>query len=223
MSLYDQISDPEQFARSIFGELDKLPFGSLPKVELELVILDAIVRSIEPNDPYAHIEKHFNTLKTKLKLSQTQLKNKILAAQLRFDTKTDEDVEHYIINCISTNNFAVEGNNLIISIFNPLLNDIAKSYLETKNIVSDSSFNKSLLKINLNGLFKIIGHHESLTDENAHQIELLIRDAQENGLLSVKIDEQKNSLEKFEFILSLGNNVSEFLSKLTPHLINLFL
>ena len=141
-----------------------MPFGSLPKSELELVILDAIINSLEPINSYSEIQKHFSFLQSRLNLSKTQLKNKILAAQLRFDSKSDEDVEKYILKSILNGNYSIEGNNITISIFDPLLNDRAKSYFEIREIISDTSFNQSILKINLNGFIQFLFQLENLSN-----------------------------------------------------------
>ena len=87
MSLNKVIENHQAFSERILTELDKVPFGSLQKVELELVILDAIIKSLEPIDSYSNLEKHFNHLQSLLKLTQTQLKNKILATDANIKMK----------------------------------------------------------------------------------------------------------------------------------------
>jgi len=43
MSLKQYIKNSDAFSASILNEIEKLPFGSLPKIELELLILSAII------------------------------------------------------------------------------------------------------------------------------------------------------------------------------------
>jgi hypothetical protein len=219
MSLYFNFTNHKEFSLRIFTELRKLPFGSLPKVELELLILDALIRSIDPleTDPYSQLEKHFNLLKAELKLSQTQLKNKLLAVQLRYDIKSDKDVEFFILESIKNGNYLVENNLIVLSIFNPLLNDQAKSYFETKGIVSDTSFNKSILKISLNGFIQFLKSLDRISELKIDELELILNQAQKDGLIQITTQETKKSkIEKFESFTVIGDNIITFIEKLTP-------
>lgn len=219
MSLYFNLTNHKEFSLRIFNELRKLPFGSLPKAELELLILDALIRSIDPleTDPYSQIEKHFNLLKAELKLSQTQLKNKLLAVQLRYDVKSDKDVEVFILESIKNGNYLVENNLIVLSIFNPLLNDQAKSYFETKGIVSDTSFNKSILKISLNGFIQFLKSLDRISESKKDELELILNQAQKDGLIQITTQETKKSkIEKFESFTVIGDNIITFIEKLTP-------
>ncbi|MBP6091387.1 MAG: hypothetical protein KA521_09045 [Crocinitomicaceae bacterium] len=219
MSLYFNLTNHKEFSLRIFNELRKLPFGSLPKAELELLILDALIRSIDPleTDPYSQIEKHFNLLKAELKLSQTQLKNKLLSVQLRYDVKSDKDVEVFILESIKNGNYLVENNLIVLSIFNPLLNDQAKSYFETKGIVSDTSFNKSILKISLNGFIQFLKSLDRISESKKDELELILNQAQKDGLIQITIQETKKSkIEKFESFTVIGDNIITFIEKLTP-------
>jgi hypothetical protein len=222
MNLNHIISDKSQFSERIISEIQKLPFGTLPKSELELIILDAIIRSIEPIDSYTNINKHFNALKSELKLSQTQLKNKLLAAQLRFDSKTDNDVENYILKAILDEKYLVDGNYIVISIFNPLLNDQAKSYFETRELILDTSFNKSILKINLNGFIQFILKLSTISDKHKLAFKKILNDAQDEGLLQMPNEGSKRTLiEDVESITGIGVNLIEIIKSISPFLINL--
>jgi hypothetical protein len=217
MRLVDKITDYESFAKSILTEIQKFPFGVLPKTELELLILDTLIRSIEPNEPYSNIEKHFNLLKTELKLSQTQLKNKLLAAQLRFDLKTDKDVEHFILNTIITRSFVQEGNAIVITIFDPLLNDQTKSYFEVRGIITDTSFNKSILKINLNGLVQFMYQLKDISTTKRNELTEILLLAENQGLVNV-VNENSSptTLEKVQSVSVIGSNLITILDKLSP-------
>lgn len=219
MNLFYSLTNHKEFTLRIFNELRKLPFGSLPKTELELLILDAIIRSIEPKekDPYSKIEKHFNLLKAELKLSQTQLKNKLLAVQLRYDIKSDKDVEVFILESIKNGNYLVENNFIVLSIFNPLLNDQAKSYFETRGILSDTSFNKSILKISLNGLIHFLKSLDRISESKKNELEQILNQAHKDGLIQITTQEiKKSNIEKFESFTVIGDNIITIIEKLTP-------
>ena len=224
MDLTKKITNHEAFAAAIFNELQKLPFGSLPKTELELVILDAIIRSIQPDDPYSNIEKHFNNLKQFLKLSQTQLKNKILAAQLRFDLKTDRDVEQFIFNTLVKKQYVIEGDYIVFSIFNPLLNDQTKSYFETRQIITDTSFNKSIVKINLNGLVKFLLNSYEINEVQKQSIHTTLYELKEEGLISFSTENSfDTTIDRIDKVMSIGTSLITIIEKLTPAITNIFL
>jgi hypothetical protein len=221
MELSKIVKNHQAFSERILTELDKVPFGSLQKVELELVILDAIIKSLEPIDSYSNLERHFNYLQSKLKLTQTQLKNKVLAAQLRFDPKTDEDVENFILKSILNGNYSIDGNNVVISILNPLLNDRAKSYFEIRNIISDTSFNKSILKINLQGFVQFLYRLDNLPIEKKLELKQILENSQSEGSIKVvESNSTKSPIEKFEIVTTIGTNLSS-IEKVTPFITNL--
>lgn len=221
MDLTKKITDHVAFTNAIFNELQKLPFGSLPKTELELVILDAIIRSLEPNDPYSNIEKHFNNLKQFFKLSQTQLKNKILAAQLRFDSKSDRDVEKFVLNTIAKKQYSIEGDYIVFSIFNPLLNDQTKSYFETRQIITDTSFNKSIVKINLNGLIKFLLNSDGINEVQKQSIHTILFELKEEGLISFSTESSLDTtLDRIDKVTSIGVSLLTLIEKFAPIITN---
>lgn len=213
--------DSENFKKKIFQEISKVPFGSLPKKEIELIILDAIVSSLEPEGRYDKIDKHFLSLQRYFKLTRIQLSNKILDAQLRYDQKTDKDVVDFILSNLYQKNFVAENEFIIFSIFNPLLNDTIKSYFESKGLISDTSFNKLIFKINLNGLIQFISQLENFDERLKHQLNIIINDSLELGLINNK--PKKSAIEKVESISVIGSNLINVLDKLSPIIQNLFL
>ena len=153
MKLLIQKIDKVKFAENILEELSKLPFGSLPKSELELILLHSIIESNGGYDNINRIE-----FQSALKLTQTKFKNKLLEAQLRFD-KTNIKVEEYLKKNIiekDIDELIIEDKYLILYISNPLLLDNLKTYLDSKQIINDTSFNKNIVKIENKGLLKIL-------------------------------------------------------------------
>jgi hypothetical protein len=217
MSLNEVINNHQLFSDRILSEIQKMPFGSLPKLELELVILDALIKTLEPIDSYSNIEKHFSFLRRELKLSQSQLKNRILAAQLRFDFINDDDIENCILNSIQTKKYSIEGQYIIIKIFNPLLNDLTKSYLEIKGIISDTSFNKSIVKINLTGFIKFLINLSRLSDSTRKELIQILNSEKEQHEIKYSIELPKQSLiEKIESITFSGSNIVNIIEKFIP-------
>ena len=147
--------DNRQFVQKLFLELSKLPFGNLPKIELELVILHSI---IEANGGYEKLNEITPSLQRNLKLSQTKFKNKILEAQLRFDNR-EFSVPAYLRNQIIEKDISeliIDDKYLSVYISNPLHLDIIKTYFDSNEILNDTSFNKNVVNIQTKGLLKIL-------------------------------------------------------------------
>jgi hypothetical protein len=226
MSIYKKINDHQKFAESIFGEIQKLPFGSLPKKELELVILHSLIISLEDKNknPYEKVNSHFFDLMIGLKLSQTQLRNKILDAQLRFDSCEEIDVENNILQSIIEGKCSIEDKYIVFSIFNPLLFELTKSYFERRNIISDTSFGKTIFKINLKGFIFFISQLNNITLQKKVELNDILNEAQKEGLINISSKEtNKSTLDNIESITSIGNNLINIISKLSPFLTSLFL
>lgn len=145
----------EKFTDNLLREISKLPFGSLPKAELELAILHSI---IEAYGGYDELNKNSLFIQRELMLSQTKFKNKVLEAQLRFDTSRTEPVEFFneIIFQKEFSDLIFEENYLIIYLSNPFKRDTLKTYLDSIEVLNDASFNNGVIKIHSKGLLKIL-------------------------------------------------------------------
>ncbi len=226
MSIYKKINDHQKFAESILGEIQKLPFGSLPKKELELVILHSLIISLEDKNKncYEGVNNHFSDLMIGLKLSQTQLRNKILDAQLRFDSCEEIDVENNILHSIVEGKCSIEDKYIVFSIFNPLLFELTKSYFERRNIISDTSFGKTIFKINLKGFIFFINQLNNITNQKKVELNDFLNEAQKEGLINISSKEtNKSTLDNIESLTAIGNNLINIISKLSPFLTSLFL
>lgn len=226
MSIFDKINDHQKFTESILEQIQKLPFGSLPKKELELVILHSLVISLEDKNknPYEGVNNHFSDLMIGLKISQTQLRNKILDAQLRFDSCDEINVENNILHSIIEGKCSIEDKYLVFSIFNPLLFELTKSYFERRNIISDTSFGKTIFKINLKGFLLFINQLNTITNQKKVELDDILKEAQKEGLINVSSKESnKSTLDNIESIISIGNNLTDIISKLSPFITSLFL
>jgi hypothetical protein len=206
------LTDYKSFSYSIFKELEKLPFGSLPKKELELVILHSLIIALEKKDPYGNLHKHFSFLMRVLKLSQSQLRNKVLDAQLRFDSCTEDDVINNLINNLQNGNVEIDDKHIVFSIFNPLLFEMTKSYFEERNIIADTSFSKTIFKINLNGFiyFLFSLNLGNLTIQN--KINQIIEKLVEDNLIEKNQNKSLKNRDKIEFSLSVGSSLISIVS-----------
>ena len=156
------IKNEKQFVDKLFKELEKLPFGALPKTELELVILHSMIVSMGNKDEsgYDKVKDNFVELRNVLKLSKVQLQNKILNAQLRYDKPLNEsDIINLIFRRIKEKKYASRNNQLIIQVFNPMHCDNIKTYLETQDVIIDTSFSNNILKIDDKSILYLLGKY----------------------------------------------------------------
>jgi len=222
MSIFKKINDHQKFAESILKQIQKLPFGSLPKKELELVILHSLIISLEDKNKnsYEGVNNHFSDLMIGLKLSQTQLRNKILDAQLRFDSCDEMNVENNILHSIIEGKCSIEDKYIVFSIFNPLLFELTKSYFERRNIISDTSFGKTIFKINLKGFISFVSQLPRITDNKKREVQLIIETAITDGKAELKSEiNTPFSLQKFDSITSIGSNLIQIVKTIVQIII----
>ncbi len=147
--------DKERFAESILIELSKLPFGSLPKSELEMIIFNSIIQSY---GGYNEINKYSQFIQSGLKMSHSKFKNKLLQAQLRFDNTDCNAIEilKKIISETEISDLIFDSNYMSVYINNPLKADFLKTFIHTQNILNDTSLNNSILKIHSKGILQLL-------------------------------------------------------------------
>lgn len=149
--------DFEKFTKNLFKELSKMPFGCIPKTELELIIFHSIIDS---KGGYGSLNSQGPFIQKELKLSQNKFKNKVLEAQLRFDNDRI-DVKKYFQKIFFKNKISelvTDDNYLTLTVSNPLLLNDIKVFFDSNEIINDYSFNKSILKIDKKGLLKILNN-----------------------------------------------------------------
>ena len=201
--------DNEEFVKSLFIELSKLPFGSLPKAELELVILHSI---IEAQGGYKKLNEITPALQRSLKLSQTKFKNKVLEAQLRFD-ETKIEPKLFLKEVIFQRDFSeliIDEKHLTIYISNPLSLDVIKTFFDSNEILNDSSFNKNILKIQTRGLLRILT--KVLDEKQLSTIESELRKNKELSNNSFSLIRNVNIESIFSANIDPLQTVGKFLS-----------
>ena len=124
----------------IFTSYTTPAFGTLPKSEIDLVLLDAIIKS-----GYISSEPNGYELVSKLKITNTKAKKLIYERELRkYDlTQLDNKAKEVLSNPI----IQKEGNLFLFEIDNPLLIDHVKNRLKILGHLSDGSFSSSIIKL----------------------------------------------------------------------------
>ena len=160
----------KDFVDSLFIELSKLPFGSLPKSELELVIFHSIIKA---HGGYDKLNENRLFFQKELKLSKTKFNNKVLEAQLRYDKLVEpkEILNDYIFNK-DVSELRFDGKYLSFYISDPLKRDILKTYFDSLEFLNDSSFNPNIVKIHYRDLLILVA--QSLDDSEVRVIQQVI-------------------------------------------------
>lgn len=161
----------KDFVNSLFNELSKLPFGSLPKSELELVIFHSMIDAF---GGYEELNKNRLLFQRELKISKTKFNNKVLEAQLRYEKPAEpEKIFNDYIFKKSVSELRFEGKYLSFYISDPLKRDILKTFIDSLQILNDTSFNQNIIKIHSKDFLIIVA--KSMGDNKAKKIEQAIK------------------------------------------------
>ena len=136
----------------IFTSYTTPAFGTLPKSEIDLVLLDAIIKS-----GYISSEPNGYELVSKLKITNTKAKKLIYERELRkYDlTQLDNKAKEVLSNPI----IQKEGNLFLFEIDNPLLIDHLKNRLKILGHLSDGSFSSSIIKLSSNAMRELVVYY----------------------------------------------------------------
>ncbi|MBT5491148.1 hypothetical protein HOK00_02280 [bacterium] len=136
----------------IFTSYTTPAFGTLPKSEIDLVLLDAIIKS-----GYISSEPNGYELVSKLKITNTKAKKLIYERELRkYDlTQLDNKAKEVLSNPI----IQKEGNLFLFEIDNPLLIDHVKNRLKILGHLSDGSFSSSIIKLSSNAMRELVVYY----------------------------------------------------------------
>lgn len=179
-SLFEKLNT-EKFVKNIITELKKLPFGNLPKSELELIIFHSIIESL---GGYDNINQNSLFIQRELKISQATFQKKVLDSQLRYD-KNIKSPKEILIDYLfkkDISDLVFKDEYLILYVSNPLNKDTLKSFLNSNEIINDSSFNNNILKLHSKDIIKLI----TLITDNETQIKEFEREIQK------KVDLKEN-------------------------------
>jgi len=103
-------------------------------------------------------------------MTQTKFKNKLLDSQLRFDKSEfnpKETIKKYLL-FEDISKLKLIDDYLILYITNPLKKEILKSYIDSLEILNDTSFNTNIFKIHLIDILKLY----NLIDNNKERKKL---------------------------------------------------
>ena len=147
-----KLKKPGAFGDAFINEYLQRGFGNLQKREMDILIFYLLM-----NDGALGKEINFYQLSRQLKLSEARVKNLYFEAQLRFgDYDEDQAVEDFI-ELVSKGLFESDKNNHVSFIIrDPMLRQYFEEWVAQYEGFSDSSFNKSIVKVSTGLLTKIL-------------------------------------------------------------------
>jgi len=152
------LNNSEQFANKFLTKFLENGFGSLPKREIEIYIMNLLLEDGQFVNDDGDID--FHEISLILKLSETKVRNLICEVELKY--KNDNNFLNQLIEIIEKERYEVDKDKIKFSIQSPLL----KQYFEYEirklpNSISDGSFSKNIVTISqktfeklLNNLYK---------------------------------------------------------------------
>jgi len=180
-----KLNNPERFANEFISEYLRISFGSLSKKELELLIFKLILID---QGLYLDFDK-FKVSKL-LKVSETKVSNLYKELQLRGETFNDEWFTKELKRLFKDLKVEVDSKRVILQVANPILKFYMEKFFNEKGIIVDYSFNKNILKINLEAFSELL-LNEYLTEEEKREVlsslnknELEFKEIIKNGIIS---------------------------------------
>jgi hypothetical protein len=153
--MIDKIINKESFFQDFFQEYLKYGLGSLSKKDTEILILKLILDDQAKNN---FQELDIFSLARDLKISTSKLRNLIKEVQLRNNLVTDEIVKKRIIQIFESNRWKLHGDQIHISVVDPLLRERFLEHIYKANSFADYSFNAEILKIEKSVFAKVISN-----------------------------------------------------------------
>ena len=144
---------PTVFANNFLNKFLENGFGSLPKREIEIYIMNLLLEDGQFINENGDID--FHEISLILKLSETKVRNLIYEVELKY--RNNHNFLEQLIELIEKQKYEVDGDKIKFSIQSPLL----KQYFEYEirklpNSISDGSFSKNIVTISKETFEKLL-------------------------------------------------------------------
>ncbi|MBA4501522.1 hypothetical protein [Marinobacterium marinum] len=131
-------------------------FGALPKLEVELIMLDAL-EQLGVISPQPQVYE----LVSKLKVTRTKANKLLYERELRRSTSTDLDSR--VKELLRSPLIDKKGTHFMLEVDNPLLLDHLRDKVRKLGYISDGSFSSSLVKLSVDAFVALV--EDALKDE----------------------------------------------------------
>jgi hypothetical protein len=136
-------SQQQKFAESVLRTLREVPFGALPKGELDLALFRALIEAgiLDPSAPT------FELART-LKITPTRVRGLLYRYRLVMQDGED-NVTDEILAALAKTRFELNARSISFGIEDPYIRDSLAAELKTRGIFADSSFNPETVRLSL--------------------------------------------------------------------------
>jgi hypothetical protein len=131
------------FGESVLETLRRVPFGSLPKTELDLALFRALIDSemLDASMPVFEISR-------RLEITPSRVRG--LIYRYRLENQDDDDTAmDEIAAALVRTRFEMTGDHLVFGIEDPFLRDSFAALLKEQGVFADSSFNPETVSLTL--------------------------------------------------------------------------
>ena len=143
-----ELRNPNKFSQHFIEEYLSRGFGVLPKREVDIIILHYLIEDgVFEKDESGELD--YYEMSSKLKISETKVRNLIKDVQLRYESFTEETFKLRLYQLISKTRFSFDRNQdyIIFSIANPMLKQTFEHWVAKVNGFTDSSFSSKIVKL----------------------------------------------------------------------------
>lgn len=142
-------------------------FGALPKLEVELMVLESFVQLGAINtDPQTY------ELVSKLKVTRAKARKLIYERELR--RLTQEDLDARVKELLMAPLVDKKGDQFILEVDNPLLSDHLRDIIQKLGYITDGSFSPSLVKLSIDAFAALL---EDNLSEDPEKVKKILIDA----------------------------------------------
>lgn len=138
-------------------------FGALPKLEVELIVLEAFVQlDAISTDPQSY------ELVSKLKVTRAKARKLIYERELR--RLSQEDLDARVKELLTEPLVDRRGDQFILEVDNPLLSDHLRDTIQKLGYITDGSFSPSLVKLSIDAFAALVEDNLSEDPEKVRKI-----------------------------------------------------
>jgi len=137
-----QLNDPEAFAHGFLEEFMRSGFGSMPKRDMEIMVLHLLVRDGQydlPSDLFKACRE--------LKLTETRVRSLYQSLQLKYALYDETEAKRRFAELLEQGLIESKNGRLTFIVRDPLLRQYFEEWVASLGRFADSSFNKNLVVV----------------------------------------------------------------------------
>ncbi|BCL76782.1 hypothetical protein JHS3_25180 [Jeongeupia sp. HS-3] len=153
---------------TLLGKFVDPAFGALPKLEIELLVLDALIET-----GFIGREPDVYGLVSGLRITRSKARNLLYSRELRHSSLADLDRKAKAL--LKRPLIQKNGEQFLLEIDNPLLADHLRARVQKRGFVSDGSFSPNIVRLGLDALSALI--EDYLSDDEKEAVRRVLVEA----------------------------------------------